>query len=121
MLIFGNRRAITEKMFLDGKPKAVVDAFCGVGGNSIQLALNPLCTKVFATDIDPVAIKCARHNARIYGVAEKIEFICGDFFKLKDKFKREGANAVFLSPPWGGPSYRNDEVFNLELMEPYAA
>lgn len=29
--------------------------------------------------------------------------------------------AVFLSPPWGGPGYREEEVFNLETMEPYGA
>ena len=35
---------------------------------------------VIAIDIDPVKIACAKHNAKIYGVLDKIEFITGDFF-----------------------------------------
>lgn len=46
----------------------------------------------------------ARHNANIYGVAHRIEFIVGDFFKLSDTLR---ADAVFLGPPWGGPDYKN--------------
>lgn len=75
----------------------IIDAFCGVGGNTIQFALT--CHYVIAIDIDPVRLECARHNARIYGVEDRIEFICGDFMTLIPKLK---ADAVFLSPPWGG-------------------
>lgn len=44
----------------------------------------------------------ARHNAAIYGVADRIEFIVGDFLTLADSLK---ADIIFLSPPWGGPQY----------------
>jgi RNA cap guanine-N2 methyltransferase len=40
---------------------------------------------VIAIDIDPVKIACAKHNAKIYGVLDKIEFITGDFFSLSSK------------------------------------
>jgi trimethylguanosine synthase len=40
---------------------------------------------VVAIDIDPVKISCAKHNAKIYGVLDKIEFITGDFFSLLPK------------------------------------
>lgn len=54
----------------------------------------------------------ARHNATIYGVQNKIEFIVGNYFDLVDGLK---ADVVFLSPPWGGPDYmRKDSVYNLE-------
>lgn len=53
----------------------------------------------------------ARHNAEVYGVADRIEFICGDFVKLGPALK---ADVVFLSPPWGGPEYLNAGVFDLE-------
>jgi len=89
----------------------VVDAFCGVGGNTIQFALT--CAKVIAVDIDREKVAMARHNARVYGVEDKIEFIIGDFFKVVPSLK---ADAVFLSPPWGGPKYVNQEVFDLKLM-----
>lgn len=57
---------------------------------------------VIAIDIDPHKIELARHNATVYGVADRIEFIVGDFFKLAHTIQ---ADMVFLSPPWGGPSY----------------
>ena len=58
----------------------IVDGFCGVGGNSIQFAFT--CQRVIAIDIDPNKIEQARHNARVYGVQDRIEFIVGDFFKV---------------------------------------
>ncbi|KAK3822957.1 MAG: RNA cap guanine-N2 methyltransferase-domain-containing protein [Benniella sp.] len=78
----------------------VIDAFCGVGGNAIQFALT--CHRVIAIDIDPVRLMCAKHNAKIYGVEDRIEFICGDYMTLIPRLK---ADVVFLSPPWGGPEY----------------
>ncbi|XP_059481569.1 uncharacterized protein LOC132200254 [Neocloeon triangulifer] len=87
----------------------IVDGFCGAGGNSIQFALT--CERVIAIDIDPEKIKLAAHNAQVYGVLDRIEFICGDFFKIAPLLK---ADVIFLSPPWGGPNYLNKKVFNLE-------
>lgn len=71
--------------------------------------------------MDPVKIRCARRNAEIYGVLNQIIFICGDFFKVAKSIlgsrKRPknsvphpdespyGIDAIFLSPPWGGPAY----------------
>jgi len=37
---------------------------------------------VIAIDIDPTRLEMARHNAAIYGVEDKIDFICGDFFDV---------------------------------------
>eukprot|EP00042_Codosiga_hollandica_P046907 m.501413 g.501413 ORF g.501413 m.501413 type:complete len:886 (-) comp57329_c0_seq88:156-2813(-) len=91
----------------------IVDAFCGAGGNSIQFAFS--CERVIAIDIDPKKIEMARHNARIYGVEDRIEFIIGDFLEVAPRLK---ADVVFLSPPWGGPSYTNKRVFDLSTMNP---
>jgi trimethylguanosine synthase len=90
----------------------IVDAFCGVGSNAIQFAFT--CERVIAIDIDPVKIACARHNAEIYGVADRIEFLLGDFFDIMPNLKC--ADVVFLSPPWGGPGYLSNNVFDLEAM-----
>ena len=68
---------------------------------------------VIAIDIDPVKIDLARNNAEIYGVVDKIEFICGDFLQLASSLK---ANVVFLSPPWGGPDYATAEIFDISTM-----
>lgn len=66
---------------------------------------------VIAIDIDPQKIQKARHNAKIYGVEDKIEFITADFLELASTLK---ADAVFLSPPWGGPKYLKQKVYELE-------
>ncbi|XP_053414389.1 trimethylguanosine synthase [Nycticebus coucang] len=93
------------------KCEVVVDAFCGVGGNTIQFALTG--KRVIAIDIDPGKIDLARNNAEVYGVADKIEFICGDFLQLASGLK---ADVVFLSPPWGGPDYATAETFDIRTM-----
>lgn len=87
----------------------IIDAFCGAGGNSIQFAKT--CQQVIAIDIDEKKIEMAKHNASIYGVANRIEFIVGDYFELASTLK---ADVVFLSPPWGGPQYLKEDVYDLE-------
>lgn len=87
----------------------IVDAFCGAGGNTIQFAKT--CHRVIAIDIDEKKIEMAKHNATIYGVADRIEFIVGDYFKLASTLK---ADVVFLSPPWGGPQYLKEDVYDIE-------
>ncbi|KAL2919777.1 putative diacylglycerol O-acyltransferase tgs1 [Polyrhizophydium stewartii] len=89
----------------------MVDAFCGVGGNAIQFALT--CDRVIAIEIDKVRLECARHNARLYGVEHKIEFIHGDFLELAPTIEADG---IFMSPPWGGPEYLLAEVFDIDTM-----
>lgn len=68
---------------------------------------------MIAIDIDPHKIAFAKQNAEIYGVAEKIEFITGDFFSVSSKLQ---ADVIFMSPPWGGPEYMFDKSFSLESM-----
>ncbi|NXD21784.1 TGS1 synthase, partial [Spelaeornis formosus] len=89
----------------------IVDAFCGVGGNAIQFALTS--KRVIAIDIDPEKLRLARHNAEVYGVAEHIDFLCGDFMALAAGLR---ADAVFLSPPWGGPDYATADIFDIQTM-----
>ncbi|GJX67951.1 RNA cap guanine-N2 methyltransferase [Tanacetum coccineum] len=89
----------------------VVDCFTGVGGNAIRFA--PKCTHIIAIDIDPKKIEYAQHNAAVYGVKDHIEFITGDCFILAQNLK---ADAVFLSPPWGGPEYTKARNFDINAM-----
>ena len=74
-------------------------------------------TIVIAIDNNPLAMECAKHNAEIYGVSERIEFIQADFFEIASSLS---ADFVFTSPPWGGPSYLEDDVFDLGEMKPYS-
>lgn len=84
---------------------------------------------VYAIDLDPVKIRCARRNAEIYGVLDRITFICGDFFHVAASFLGSrpelkdgnqsledasfGIDGIFCSPPWGGPAYEQQD-FDIE-------
>jgi len=80
---------------------------------------------VIAVDIDHVKIGLARNNARVYGVEQYIEFIHANAMTLMQNAYAGGrlrcVDAVFCSPPWGGPGYaaRGDEDFDLAGMKPY--
>jgi len=88
-----------------------VDAFAGVGGNAIQLALAGC--QVIAIEIDPTRAALVRHNASVYGVAHMVDVVCADFL---DVARRLRADAVLLSPPWGGPEYSKQDEFDVEYM-----
>lgn len=92
----------------------IIDGFCGVGGNAIQFALTG--KRVLAVDLDPLRLDLARHNASVYGVEDRIDFVQGDFLELAPDLH---GDVVFLSPPWGGPDYLSAQVFDLRtMMEP---
>jgi len=79
---------------------AVLDGFCGAGGDSIKLGMT--CKRVYSNDIDENKIKLLINNAAIYGI-DNIHPSSSDFFTLD--FKRNDVDAVYLAPPWGGPDY----------------
>lgn len=91
----------------------VLDAFCGVGGNTIQFA--KCFDRVIAVDLDACRLEMARNNAQVYGVADRIQFIHGDVFNILsslDEFTSAKIDLVFMSPPWGGPNYTCKPVFS---------
>ncbi|KAH8602559.1 RNA cap guanine-N2 methyltransferase-domain-containing protein [Bisporella sp. PMI_857] len=101
----------------------IIDLFGGVGGNTIAFALSGRWEQVISIEKDASTIACAQHNAAIYGVANKINWIHGDCFEYMEGNSSSidrSKTIVFASPPWGGPSYMSDEVFNLNTMQPYS-
>ncbi|MCJ8744761.1 hypothetical protein PDJAM_G00122290 [Pangasius djambal] len=102
---------IAQRVQVASQTLVIVDAFCGVGGNAIQFALTG--NMVIAIDIDPVRLALAQHNAAVYGVSERIDFIQADFLQVAPQLR---ADVVFLGPPWGGPKYLHADVFNIKTM-----
>ncbi|KAK2742277.1 hypothetical protein FQN55_007946 [Onygenales sp. PD_40] len=100
----------------------LVDAFAGAGGNTIAFALSGRWKRVYAIEKDPAVLQCAKHNAKVYGVEDKITWFEGDCMEiLKDQLSvLSKYSVVFASPPWGGPGYRSDEIFDLSTMQPYS-
>jgi 23S rRNA G2445 N2-methylase RlmL len=64
-----------------------------------------LMRPVIAIDNHPIRLRLARHNALQLGVADRIEFILGDFVTYAKSLQQRGLgeeiDVVFLSPPWG--------------------
>ena len=65
---------------------------------------------MIALDTSPIRLALARHNASIYGVADRIEFILMDYLEFAKEYaakpeEERNIDVVFLSPPWGGPQY----------------
>ena len=70
---------------------------------------------VIAIDNSATRLTLARHNAAVYGVADRIDFILGDFISFAESLQHQSSRSlntrrrpidvVFLSPPWGGVDY----------------
>ena len=90
----------------------VVDAFGGVGGNAIQLALAGC--HVIVVELSRQRSEIIRNNVHVYGVEDSVDILCGDVIQLAPALS--GAHAVLLSPPWGGPEYSKDSIFDVQNM-----
>ena len=127
--------------------KIIIDLFAGAGGNAIAFALSGRWDRVLAIEVDAATLACAQHNAEMCGVPDgAITWVHGDCFAYLAALERQGsqqnqqrgeeavaakdgldealsvdpvATLLFASPPWGGVSYRDHDVFDLETMQPY--
>jgi len=69
----------------------VADLCCGIGGNLLALGAG---RRVLAVDFDPVTLAFARHNAQVYGAADRLAAVCADVGDLT----LDGVRAVFIDP-----------------------
>jgi trimethylguanosine synthase len=73
---------------------------------------------VISLDTNPTRLAFARHNATIYGVADRIEFVLADYPRWARSYigalplaaEKPKIDIFFLDPPWGGPKYDNTET-----------
>jgi len=100
----------------------IVDAGCGLGGNSIAFARTGC--RVIAIEANAERLALARHNAGVYGVRDRIEFIHGDAVAYAAGHADRRA-IVFVDPPWGTDWDRTrcalDELPLLAALLPIAA
>lgn len=91
----------------EGARGVVIDGTCGVGGLTIALARQPDVARVVAVDIDEARLSMARHNAALYGVGDRIEWVRGD---VAEVVRERSADLLVLDPPWGGRDYDRERV-----------
>ena len=94
----------------DSSESTILDAFCGCGGNVIFFSKK--FKKVIANDLFIEKINMTKNNTKIYNCPNNIIYYSEDFLKLN--LNEEKIDYVFLSPPWGGPEYKNDNVYSLK-------
>ncbi|GAW82760.1 hypothetical protein, conserved [Plasmodium gonderi] len=84
-----------------------LDPFAGAGGNSQSMS------HVFtiASDVELARIKECQHNCKFYN--NNVDFILCDFFNIVNSFRENTIDVIFLSIPWGGPSYKEKKQFQL--------
>jgi predicted RNA methylase len=107
-LELGRRAAAT------GEFATVLDAGCGVGGNTIGFARAGL--HVTAVERSRERLEMARHNAAVYEVSEQVHFANDDALT---KISEGGHDLLFIDPPWGGEEFdrRRFDLRGLELLE----
>lgn len=84
--------------------RVIIDMFAGAGGNTIAFARSTHWAHVVGIERDGPTLACAQHNARVYGVADRITWIHADCF---DVIRRLKYAPWMLSPDlllqlWGG-------------------
>lgn len=72
----------------------VIDAYCGAGSLTVQLAKH---NQVAALDTCSDNIAATHHNAGVYQVSDRVRFYRGDIFMYSNKLT---ADVVFLAPHW---------------------
>lgn len=119
---------IAQRVFDTFGPSNVLDAFSGIGGNSIQFARK--CGFCVASDIDLQKIEYARHNSELYDCKEQeeLQFVHTDFLRLTQQMavphfkfptdRKQGFDCVFISPPWGGVGYQKLNAYTLDHVYP---
>lgn len=117
---------------IDSSKDTLIDVFAGAGGNTIAFALTKRWKRIIAIERDTSTLACAQNNAELYEVDPSvITWIHADSFEYLDILHNRpeelhpdlridvSSTVLFASPPWGGPGYRTDEVFDLTNMQPY--
>ena len=81
------------------KDETVVDLFAGVGPFSVLIAKNNPSAKVYAVDINPVAVELLKRNIRLNRVENRVKPIQGDARKTVEKRLLGVSDRVIMNLP----------------------
>lgn len=96
----------------------------GTGTGILSLLAAKMGARVVATDINPAAVRCARLNAALNGVAERVETRQGDLFApvAGERFDCVLANFPFYALPSRTPDEARYSLgANAQLLRRFAA
>jgi len=98
----------------------VLDAFAGVGGNTIALARRPEVQCVIAVDTSRERLRLAAHNCRVYGIpSETVVFVHGDACRVLECYRdgRARQERVEESDNGGKGSSSNNKNINTAVPD----
>jgi len=95
----------------DIEGKAVLDLGCGTGRLGLGAAYLG-AEEVVGIDVDGLAIKTARKNAAIAGLAEHVHWVNGDIATVIGRF-----DTVLQNPPFGVQTREADRAFLVKALE----
>lgn len=88
----------------------VLDIGCGYGAIGITIAKMNSRLKVYMIDINPLAVKVSRYNARLNNVDDRVIILQGDRYKPVEKMFFQ---AIYSNPPLSaGKNVVEDIVLN---------
>ena len=70
----------------------------GTGCGILGIVAAGKARKVVATDISPIAVKCAKHNAKINNLADKVDVRIGNLFQPVKSSER--FDLIIFNPPY---------------------
>ncbi len=82
------------------KGARVLDCFTHTGSFALNAGIAG-AEEVLGVDASELAVECARENAELNGLSEKVSFVCRDVFELLPELEKAGEqfDLVILDPP----------------------
>ena len=101
VLLVETALGLIEKRQKDGSGLLLIEVGTGCGNIAIAIAMNAPSVKIYASDIDPAAVKVAKKNVNKYDLQDIIPLFCGD---LLDPFSNEALEGkidlIVCNPPY---------------------
>lgn len=101
-----------KKVNINSCDAVITDAMACVGGNTISFAKN--FKFIYAIEIDKCRTDYLVNNINIYEL-NNIKTINDDCLNILPKIVDH--NVIFIDPPWGGKSYKNEQKLRLSISD----
>lgn len=98
------------------KSENVFDCFSGLGGLSIAFGMAG--KQVHGIELNAHRVQLAQANAKLFGVEEKVDFVCADAISALGGSLNLKGQGLILDPPWAGTAYGEFPSFKLAHFKP---
>ena len=107
-------KEIIKRLNISPEEIVITDATSNVGGNTISFYKNNI-GRVNSVEVDRLTCDCLKNNLRVFGYTTKNVY-CDSYLDIYMQLKLN-QDCVFFDPPWGGPSYKDEENLSLFLAK----